>query len=129
MILPPYAGLLGITLELDEGAPVLAMPFGTDVIGRPGFVHGGALAGLLEMAAVAALKHALAAEARTGTRIKPVNVTVDFMRGGREKITRAQGHVSRLGTRIANVETIAWQDDRDRPVAAARLNFLLAAAD
>ena len=131
MTLPPYADLFGIKLEtapegLGEGAPVLAMPFGGDVIGRPGFVHGGALAGLLEMAAIVALKHALEGEARAGTRIKPINVTVDFMRGGREKVTRAQGIVSRLGTRIANVETIAWQDDRERPVAAARLNFLLA---
>lgn len=128
MTLPPYADLLGITLEPDAGAPVLAMPFGGDVIGRPGFVHGGALAGLLEMAAIVALKHALAADARADTRIKPINVTVDFMRGGREKITRAQGIVSRLGTRIANVEATAWQDDRERPVAAARLNFLLVAA-
>lgn len=126
MTLPPYAGLLGITLEAAEGAPVLAMPFGGDVIGRPGFVHGGALAGLLEMAAIVALKHALEAESRADTRIKPINVTVDFMRGGREKTTRAQGCVSRLGSRVANVEAIAWQDDRDRPVAAARLNFLLA---
>lgn len=134
MTLPPYADLLGITLELGagepgEGAPVLAMPFGSDVIGRPGFVHGGALAGLLEMAAIVALKHALEAENRADARIKPINVTVDFMRGGREKVTRAQGHVSRLGTRIANVETIAWQDDRERPVAAARMNFLLAGSE
>lgn len=129
MTLPPYADLLGITLEPDSRAPVLAMPFGADVIGRPGFVHGGALAGLLEMAAIVALKHALEAEARADTRIKPINVTVDFMRGGREKVTRAQGIVSRLGTRIANVEATAWQDDRERPVAAARLNFLLAVPD
>ncbi|HEY0624248.1 PaaI family thioesterase [Sphingomonas sp.] len=125
MTLPPYADLLGITREPEEGAPVLAMPFGADVVGRPGFVHGGALAGLLEMAAIVALKHALEADGRAEARIKPINVTVDFMRGGREKVTRAQGHVSRLGTRVANVEAIAWQDDRDRPVAAARLNFLL----
>lgn len=127
MSLPPYAELLGIEVETGTGAPVLVMPFGADVVGRPGFVHGGALAGLLEMAAIVALKHALEAEARDATRIKPINVTVDFMRGGREKPTRAQGKVTRLGTRIANVEALAWQDDRERPVAAARMNFLLAA--
>ena len=129
MTLPPYADLLGILCEPGEGAPVLAMPFGADVIGRPGFVHGGALAGLLEMAGIVALKHTLEAGDRADTRIKPIHVTVDFMRGGREKVTRAQGIVSRLGTRIANVEAIAWQDDRERPVAAARLNFLLNPAD
>ncbi|WP_423606096.1 PaaI family thioesterase [Sphingomonas sp. MS122] len=129
MNLPPYAELLGITAETGEGAPVLAMPFGADVVGRPGFVHGGALAGLLEMAAIVALKHALEKEGRDDTRVKPVNVTVDFMRGGREKVTYAQGKVTRLGTRIANVEAAAWQGDRERLVASARMNFLLANPD
>lgn len=121
--LPPYADLLGATLEWDGGAPVLVMPFGDDVLGRPGFVHGGALAGLLEVAAIAALRHAL--ESEGGGRIKPVNVTVDFMRGGREKATRAAGIITRLGTRVANVEATAWQDDRAKPIAAARMNYLI----
>ncbi len=123
--LPPYAQTIGIAIEPGDGSPVLAMPFGSGVLGRPGFVHGGALSGLLEMAAIAALKHALALDGREDSRIKPVNVTVDFMRGGREKLTRAQGKVSRLGNRVANVEAFAWQDDPERPVAAARMNFLI----
>ena len=51
MILPPYAELLGLTVEPGEEAPVFVMPFGQDVIGRPGFLHGGAIGGLLEDAA------------------------------------------------------------------------------
>ncbi len=129
MTLPPYAALLGVTLEPagpgSADAPVLTMQFGDDVIGRPGFLHGGALAGLLELAAITALTHALERDGRGAAGFKPVNVTVDFMRGGREKPTRAQGHVTRLGSRVANVEAVAWQDERDRPVAAARLNFLV----
>lgn len=121
MILPPYAQLLGLSVEPGETAPLFAMPFAHDVIGRPGFLHGGALAGLLEMAAVGALKQALDGEAR----IKPINVTVDYMRGGRDKLTRARGSVTRLGNRIANVEALAWQDEPDKPIAAARLNFLI----
>ena len=123
MKLPPYADLLGISLEPGGGAPVLAMPFGPAVLGRPGFLHGGALGGLLEMAAVFALKAALGEE--DTARIKPVNLTVDYMRGGRDKLTRARGSVTRLGTRIANVEAIAWQDTPDRPIAAARMNYLI----
>ena len=71
----------------DDGAPVLVMPFATDVLGRPGFLHGGAIGGLLEMAAIVALHDAL--EGEGGGEIKPINVTVDFMRGGRDKDTRA----------------------------------------
>lgn len=128
VVLPPYARVLGATLEWAEGAPVLRMPFGDDVLGRPGFLHGGALAGLMELAAIAALTHALAADGAPDPlpRIKPVGVTVDFMRGGREKPTRAAGIVTRLGNRVANVEASAWQDDRARPIAAARMTYLIA---
>ena len=120
MTLPPYAQLLGVTLELVDGVPEIVMPFGQHVVGRPGYLQGGAIAGLLEVAAVAAVRHALAAEV---ARIKPINATVDFMRGGRDHTTRAAARIVRLGRRIANVEAIAWQDDRDRPIAAARMTY------
>nr|WP_286207828.1 PaaI family thioesterase [Hephaestia sp. MAHUQ-44] len=122
--MPPYAQLLGLSVEPGDGsAPVLVMPFSDDVLGRPGFLHGGAIGGLLEMAAIVALHTAL--EEEGGGRIKPINVTVDYMRGGREKETRAQGIVTRLGTRVANVEASAWQDDPARPIASARMNYLI----
>lgn len=122
--LPPYAQLLGLTAERDgDGARVLVMPFGVDVLGRPGFLHGGAISGLMEMAAIVALYDALAGEG--GGEVKPVNVTVDFMRGGRDKPTRSRGIVTRLGTRVANVEATAWQDDPAKPIAAARMNYLI----
>lgn len=119
MTLPPYAHVLGIAVEPGDEAPTLVMPFAPDVLGRPGFLHGGAIAGLLEMAAIAALDQALGGEGR----IKPINVTVDFMRGGRDKPTRAVGTVTRLGTRVANVEAVATQDGR--PIASARMNYLI----
>ena len=122
MILPPYADLLGLSAD-PEDRTILVMPFDNDVIGRPGFLHGGAIGGLLEMAAIVALQYQL--EEEGGGRIKPITVTVDYMRGGREKPTRAQGIVTRLGNRVANVEASAWQDDRSRPIAAARMNYLI----
>jgi uncharacterized protein (TIGR00369 family) len=121
--LPPYAELLGLTLHPDDET-TLMMPFGDAVLGRPGFLHGGAISGLMEVAAIVALRHALADEG--GGRIKPINVTVDFMRGGRDKQTFGKGIVTRLGTRVANVEATAWQDDPAKPIAAARMNYLIA---
>jgi uncharacterized protein (TIGR00369 family) len=117
----PYAELLGLTIEPGETAPTLVMPFAHDVVGRPGFLHGGAIGGLLEMAAVTALRQALDAEG--GGQLKPINLTVEYMRGGRDKLTHARGTVTRLGTRVANVEAVAWQDEPDRPIAAARMNY------
>ena len=120
--LPPYARLLGLTMERDAGgAPVLLMPFGGEVLGRPGFLHGGAIAGLLDLAATAALRHALGRE----DEIKPLTQTIDYRRNGRDHPTRAVGIVTRLGGRIANVDVAAWQDDRVRPIAAARMTFLI----
>jgi uncharacterized protein (TIGR00369 family) len=122
--LPPYAHFLGITAERDgDRGPLFQMPFGTRVVGRPHFLHGGAIAGLLEIAAVGTVLDALAGE--EGVSVKPINVTVDFMRGGRERLTFAAATIARLGNRIANVEAYAWQDDRDRPIAAARMTLML----
>lgn len=122
MNLPPYAATLGLAVTPGEDAPVFTMPFTDEVVGRPGFVHGGAIGGLLEMAAVGALIQAIGDDS---VEIKPINLTIDFMRGGRDKPTFASGSVTRLGKRIANVYVTAWQDDPDRAIAAARMNFLL----
>ncbi len=123
--LPPYAALLGLTMTRDDtGAPMLTMPFADGVLGRPGFLHGGAIAGLLEIAAVTALRHALGDDG-SGVGIVPLTITVDYRRGGREALTYAAGIVTRLGTRIAHVDATAWQDDRARPIATARTNWQL----
>lgn len=122
--LPPYARLLGLRAEHDGDARRFIMPFGADVVGRPGFLHGGAIAGLLEFTAFDALAVALDDPA---VAMKPVTVTIDYLRGGSEGRgdTVAEAIIERLGNRIANVEAMAWQTDRSKPIAAARINFLL----
>src|SRR5687767_7172707 len=122
--LPPYAELLGLRTERSEGGErIWAMPFREQVVGRPGFLHGGAIAGLLEFAALGTLYEALGEGA--GVTAKPINVTVDFMRGGIDHDTMAAATVTRLGNRVANVEAHAWQQDRSKPIAAAHMNLLL----
>ena len=122
-LLPPYAQFLGIgTRRSDEGELQFVMPFGDAVVGRPGYLHGGAIAGLLEFAAFGALYEALATQEAT---VKPVNVTVQYMRGGIQHDTFASATVTRLGKRVANVEAHAWQLDRAKPIAAAQMNILL----
>lgn len=123
MRLPPYAERLKATLESDGVRFRVAMAAGPDVTGRPGFLHGGAISGLLELAAFVALYEAVGEPG--AVRVKPINVTVDFRRGGKLVTTIAQGEVVRLGNRIANVEVAAWQGDREKPIAVARMNFLI----
>lgn len=123
-MLPPYAQTLGIAVAEGDDPILLTMPFEQTLTGRPGWLHGGAIGGLLEMAAIVAVRQALAEDG--GGQIKPINVTVDYMRGGRDKPTFARGVVTRLGGRVANVEATAWQDDPAKPIAAARMNYLIA---
>ncbi|MEO7813920.1 MAG: PaaI family thioesterase [Sphingomicrobium sp.] len=122
--LPPYAKLLGLTAIERDGTATFVMPFHADVVGRPGFLHGGAIAGLLEFAAFEGLRAALD---DPSVAMKPVTVTVDYMRGGTEGLgdTFATATIERLGKRIANVEAVAWQADRAKPIATAQINFLL----
>lgn len=120
--LPAYARLLKLRFEERDGAPLLVMPFHQDVVGRPGYLHGGAIAGLLEFAAFTTLKRALG---DSDAVMKPITVTVDYMRGGTDQDTFAAAIIERLGKRIANVDAFAWQSERSKPIAAARINFLL----
>ena len=120
--LPPYAQLLRLAVDEQDAALRIVMPFHDDVVGRPGFLHGGAIAGLLEFAAFTTLSRAIGDEAVT---MKPVTVTVDYMRGGIPGDTFAEAIIERLGKRLANVEAFAWQGDRTKPIASARINFLL----
>jgi len=120
--LPPYAELLKLRFEHSDGDPTVVLPFHEDVIGAPGTLHGGAIAGLLEFAAFRAVRIALD---NPEVVLKPITVTVDYMRPGTDHDTFASATVERLGARIANVEAFAWQRDRKSPIASARLNFLL----
>ena len=49
--MPPYGAALGIVTDHDEdGNPVLSVPFSERMMGRPGFLHGGAMSGRILIA-------------------------------------------------------------------------------
>lgn len=126
----PYADFLGIrAIGLRDGAPLLAMPYAEGLSGLGDRLHGGAIAGLLEIAAIAAIDATLEDGAAARQRFKPINVTVDFMRPGLPIETYACGKVIRVGARIANVAVEAWQDDATRLIAAARMNLAIGGKD
>ena len=126
--MPPYGAALGIVTDHDEdGNPVLSVPFSERMMGRPGFLHGGAMSGLMEKAAFAALGGGMDRRGER-MRLKPVNIQVEFMRGGTEQTTYAMGTVTRAGRRVALVNAEAWQDDRSKPIALAQMKILLSPA-
>lgn len=127
--LTPYANSLGIIIHAEEdGAPVLAFDFGSEVEGRPGHLHGGSTSGLLETAGYTLLRHELARRDRQH-RLKPINITVQFLSAGKPQRTYAKARITKLGRRNANISVEAWQDDRSRPIATAIMNILMAPAE
>ena len=123
--LPPYARAMGMEFAgHDNGSPVIAMVWSARAMGRPGFMHGGAIGGVLEMAGFTALEAELERQG-IDMRIKPINISTEYLRAGLEERLFARGEVVRAGRRVANVRIEAWQSDRDRPVASCWMNFQL----
>jgi uncharacterized protein (TIGR00369 family) len=121
--MPPYARGLDVAIDGEmDGRAILIMPWSKRVMGRPGFFHGGAITGLLELAGLVLLRDQLALEDPTA-RFKPINVTTSFMRGAVERDCRAVAQVERLGRNLANISAIAWQDSPDKPIASAQLAY------
>ncbi|MCX7864941.1 MAG: PaaI family thioesterase [Novosphingobium sp.] len=119
--LSPYAQSLGVLIERAEGGlPLMACDPGAAVLGRPGFWHGGVIGGLLEIAAYGAVCTALGIPAE---RLRPVTITVQFLRAAPLVRTRALGTIERAGKRLVNVTACAWQEDRNRHVATAQLTL------
>ena len=123
--LSPYARAMGMAIDgVVDGSPVIVMDFAKHAMGRPGFLHGGAIGGVLEMAGYAALAAELERQG-LNMRIKPINISTEYLRGGLPERIHARGEVVRAGRRIANVRVEAWQADRARPVACCWMNFKL----
>lgn len=128
-MLTPYARALGIVLDRTErGAPVLRVEFADAVQGRPGALHGGAISGLLETAGYALLRGELARLGRPG-KMKPINLTVQFLASGKPRPTFAAARIVKLGRRTANLSVEAWQDDPARPIASAVMNVMVAESE
>lgn len=124
--LPPYARNLNMMVTgVEDGAPVIAIDFDNSAEGRPSFLHGGAIGGLLEVAGFAALR-ALCLREKRQVRLKPINLSVEYLRGAGRQRTFARGRINRAGRRNANIVVEAWQGDRTAPVAEAVMNVLIA---
>ena len=119
----PYARWLGMAPEASTGELLTRLRFERKNIGNPVLpaIHGGVIGALLETAAIF---HMLW-EGETVAIPKIVTITIDYLRFAKPVDTLAKATLTRQGRRIANVAVDAWQEDRSRPVAAARMHFLL----
>jgi uncharacterized protein (TIGR00369 family) len=123
----PYARWLGLSLAEQEGELICTMKFDPKNIGNSTLpaLHGGTIGGLLESTAVFQLLW----DAQSIVLPKIINVTVDYLRSARAVDTYATGVITKQGRRVTSVRAIAWQEDRNRPVAAANAHFLVDAPE
>lgn len=125
--LVPYAAYLGMQAEPTDDGLLFHLPFRDDLVGNASLpaLHGGALAGFMEMAALLATT-----VAERQQRIpKPVDFSLDYLRSAGPRDTHARCKLVRHGRRVAMVQVSSWQQDESTPVAVARVHLLLEAVD
>ncbi len=119
--LVPYAHFLGITFEQTQLGLVFTLPYSQSNIGNTFLpaLHGGAIAGFMENAAIMHLMWTMESLALP----KNIDFTIDYVLSGRPQDTYALCTVVKHGKRVANLQIEAWQDDPDTPIATARSHF------
>jgi uncharacterized protein (TIGR00369 family) len=119
----PFARFLQLSVGRVDGELRVVMPFAEQLVGNPSVpaLHGGAVASLLESAAISVVL----AEQEPMILPRPVTLTFDYLRPARPAELVATATILRRGRRICTVRAIAWQEDRDRPVATANATLLL----
>ena len=119
----PYARFLGIELLVQGEELTFILPRDEDNIGNPTLpaLHGGAVAGFMEQAAIIFIL----LEMGEPKVPKTIDFTIDYLRAGLFRDTFAECRITRLGRRIANVHISAWQKRREEPITIARAHFLL----
>ncbi len=117
----PYAKLIGIECSRLGDELLFRLPANKDNIGNPLLpaIHGGVIAGFMELAAAL---HLLIFTGAPGVP-KIIDFSLDYLRAGQFRDTYAKCQVCRQGRRVANVAITAWQSTQAEPIATARAHF------
>lgn len=137
----PYHRLLGVRFDRLGDELTARLPYHQSLIGNPMIpaIHGGVTGSFLEIAAMMQMawdvtRRCLEAGGDEAEAIragnfppmpKTIDITIDYLRTGRPRELFARSRVQKAGRRVVNLHVEAWQDERERPVAMLRGNFLL----
>jgi uncharacterized protein (TIGR00369 family) len=119
----PYANFIGVSITQDQHGWLFTLATESSNVGNPisPALHGGVIAGFMEVAA--ALAQMLSSQDPTLPKI--INFSIDYVRAAGVKPTYARCNIVRQGKRIANVTVLSWQTNELEPIATARTHFLL----
>ena len=137
----PYHRFLAVKVNRLGDELTTRLPFRQEIVGNPFLpaIHGGVMGAFLEVTAQVQLgwQQACAAEregeealnAMIGGALpripKTIDITIDYLRSARPKETFARASVQKAGRQVVHLHVTAWQDERARPVAMLRGNFLM----
>lgn len=119
----PYAQKLGMQAQWQDGELHFSLPYRPALLGNAiiGALHGGAVAGFMENAALLYLMLGLEQKPLP----KSINFSIEYLRSARQEPVYASCNTVRLGRRVALIDVTAWQSSKDKPVTQARCHFLL----
>ncbi|SHI19147.1 PaaI family thioesterase [Ferrimonas marina] len=119
----PYAQFLGMECDRFGDELVFRLPAQESNLGNPMLpaLHGGVIAGFMEMAATVQLMVMM----QTTKVPKIVDFSIDYLRAGYARESYCECKITRQGRRVANVSISSWQTNRKQPIATARAHFLI----
>ncbi len=119
----PYANFIGMAVERFGDELVFRLPARDGNLGNPVLpaIHGGVIAGFMEMSAIVQLMVFM----QTSKVPKVVDFSIDYLRAGYNKDTFAECRITRQGRRVANVNINCWQTNRKQLISTARAHFLI----
>ncbi|MAR79517.1 MAG: thioesterase [Rhodospirillaceae bacterium] len=119
----PFTRKTGIVFFLHKEQFCGKLDFSQHHIGNPitNVLHGGIVAALLQNTA----QFHIVWEKNIESIPEIIDISINFLRIGKGVDTYARASIIKYGKRVANVEVIAWNDDKFSPIANASINFLV----
>ncbi|PPR76026.1 MAG: hypothetical protein CFH01_01993 [Alphaproteobacteria bacterium MarineAlpha2_Bin1] len=118
----PYTKKTGITFFLNQNKFCVKLKYSNNLIGNPinNVLHGGVIVALLQNTA----QFYVVWEKNLDYVPSIIDISVNFLRKGRDVDTFAEAIIIKDGKRVVNVDAKAWHEDKLRPIASASMNFL-----